>query len=115
LTLNWMTQTDLATCFGVYLADNWIFTHGELNVTRLDKKGNIIWQTGLRDIIVNIDNDQNCFILHEKFIELQDFKSNKYHLDFNGKFISDTLSETQMPYYLVYRKKSQRKWWKLWK
>ena len=114
LTLNWITQTDLSMCFGVYLADNGIFTHGELNVTRLDKKGNIIWQTGLRDIIVNIDYEKSCFILHDNFIELMDFNSNIYHLDFNGNFIGETLSETQKRYDLVDSKRNKRKWWKIW-
>ena len=114
LTLNWITQTDLATCFGVYKADNGIFTHGELNVTRLDKKGNVIWQTGLRDIIVNIDYEKSCFILYDNFIELLDFNSNKYQLDFNGNFINETLSETQKRFDLIDGKRSQRKWWKIW-
>lgn len=114
LTLNWITQTDLATCFGVYKADNGIFTHGELNVSRLDSNGNIIWQTGLRDIIVNIDYEKSCFILHDNFIELLDFNSNKYQLDFNGNFISETLSETQKRFDLNDGKRSRRKWWKIW-
>ncbi len=114
LTLNWVTQTDQATCFGVYEADNAYFTHGELQVSRLDKMGKIIWQTGLRDIIVNVDNDEPSFVLHDTFIELRDFNSNKYTIDFNGKVINETLSETQKRYDLVDKKESKRNWWKLW-
>ena len=87
LTLNWMTQVDMVTCFGIYKADNGLFTHGEIQVSRLDKQGNIIWETGLKDIIVNIDKADDCFILHDNFIELMDFNSDKYELGFDGKFI----------------------------
>src|SRR5438094_194906 len=36
LTLNWMTQVDMATCFGIYKADNGLFTHGEMSVKRFN-------------------------------------------------------------------------------
>jgi len=75
------------TCFGIYKADNGFFTHGEIQVSRLDKQGNVIWETGLRDIIVNIDKADDCFKLHDNFIELMDFNSDKYELGFDGKFI----------------------------
>jgi hypothetical protein len=114
LTLNWITHADLATCFGIYKTDIGYFVHGETQVTRIDKLGNIVWQTGLRDIILNIDNDIPCFVLQDNFIELQDFNSNKYTIDFNGKFIDETLSDTQRRFDLVDKKDTQRKWWKIW-
>ena len=97
LTLNWITQVDMATCFGINLADNGLFTHGEMSVTRLDLKGQIIWQTGLRDIIVNIEEnrEQDEFVMHDTYISLMDFNTNKYQLGFDGKFISEQLSEQQ--------------------
>jgi len=87
LKLKWVRQVDTATCFAVHQADNGIFTHGELQITRLDRKGNIIWQTGLKDSIVNIENEKDCFILREEYIELQDYNSEVYYLDFKGNFI----------------------------
>jgi len=86
LLLNWVTETDESACFAIYKANNAIFTHGEIEITRLDENGNIVWQKSLMDIIVNINNAENCFILHENHIELQDFSSNKYTIDFNGNF-----------------------------
>lgn len=114
LTLNWTTQTDQATCFGIYKADNGLFTHGELQVSRLDYNGNIVWDTGLRDIIVNVDSDDDCFKLHDKYIELLDFNSNKYKLDFDGNFIEEKLSETQKRYDLTDKKTNINPWWKIW-
>lgn len=95
LTLNWMTQVDMATCFGIYKADNGIFTHGELSVTRLDYDGIIVWETGLKDIIVRLGEnyEQDDFVIQETHISLVDYSSNKYKLGFDGKFISIELSE----------------------
>ena len=106
-------KADMATCFGIYKADNGLFTHGEISVTRLGTDGQIVWQTGLRDIIVTIDSDKDSFIMHEDYIELEDFNRNNYKLDFNGKFIEDTLSELQIRYNQI-DKQRQKKWWKIW-
>jgi len=93
LKLRWTTEVDWATCFGIYKADDGLFTHGELFVTRLETNGQIVWQAGLRDIIVTIDNDKDSFIMHDNYIELEDFERNNYKLDFNGKFIKEKLSD----------------------
>lgn len=113
LQLGWTIQVDQATCFGIYKADNGLFTHGELSVTRLGTDGQIIWQAGLRDIIVTIDSDKDSFIMHDDYIELEDFNRNNYKLDFNGKFIEDKLSDTQIRYDQI-DKRRQKKWWKIW-
>src|SRR5579871_1563272 len=54
LELKWMVQVDQSMCLGIYKADDGLFAHGELSVTRLGVDGKIIWQTGLRDIIVTV-------------------------------------------------------------
>jgi hypothetical protein len=113
LQLRWIMRADQATCFGIYKADNGLFTHGELSVTRLGTDGQIIWQTGLRDIIVTVDSDKDSFIMHDDYIELEDFLRNNYKLDFNGRFIEETLSDTQIRYNQI-DKQRQKKWWKIW-
>jgi len=121
LTLNWVTEVDIATCFGIYKADNGIFTHGELQAARLDNKGNIIWSTGVRDILVNIDSNESCFILHDTHIELMDFNGNKYEVSFDGKFMNEIISETQKEHdrideLMASRKvKDKKAWRKIWK
>ena len=114
LTLNWYSKVDPATCFGIYKADNGLFTHGEIQICRLDNKGNILWENGLRDIIVNIDSHEECFILHDTFIELMDFNSNKYKLDFNGRFLDEVLSKTQKDFDLIDKERNKKYWWKIW-
>jgi hypothetical protein len=113
LQLRWTMRADQATCFGIYKADDGLFTHGELSVTRLGTDGQIIWQTGLRDIIVTVDSDKDSFIMHDDYIELEDFLRNNYRLNFNGKIIEETLSDTQIRYNQI-DKQRQKKWWKIW-
>ncbi|MDB5283141.1 MAG: hypothetical protein JWO06_2216 [Bacteroidota bacterium] len=119
LRLNWLTAVDIATCFGIYKADGGLFTHGELTVARINMEGQIIWQTGLRDIIVNIEENrtQNEFVMHDNYINLMDFKSNTYQLDFNGKFIGEQISEEQKQWDLWLSKINRpvAPWWKFWK
>ncbi len=113
LKLRWATKVDMATCFGVYKSGDAIFTHGEVSVTRLGTDGQIVWETGLRDIIVTVDSDKESFILRDNYIELEDFNRNNYKLDFNGKFIEDKPSEKQIHYDQI-DKERQKKWWKIW-
>ncbi|MDJ1499637.1 hypothetical protein [Xanthocytophaga agilis] len=42
LTLNWIVQTDHITCFSIYSAATVFFTHGELQVSKLDRNDTII-------------------------------------------------------------------------
>ena len=120
LQLNWMIQADIATCFGIYQADNGLFTHGEMRVTRLDSNGTILWETGLKDIIVYIDEEQryqDAFVMHDNYIELMDFNGNKYQLGFDGKFISEQLSDQQKRWDIIDKKRNQKyekAWWKFW-
>ncbi|SHF85943.1 hypothetical protein SAMN05444377_1282 [Flavobacterium fontis] len=119
LKLNWITEVDMATCFGIYKADNGLFTHGEMTVKRLDHSGQIIWDIGLRDIIVNFEEnrEQEEFVLRDNYISLMDFNNNKYQLGFDGKFISEQLSEQQKRWDLIDKKRKQKNekpWWKFW-
>lgn len=118
LQLNWMVRADMATCFGIYQADNGLFTHGEISVTRLNYNGKTLWKTGLRDIIVYIDDEQryqDAFVMHDNFIALIDFSGNKYQLGFDGKFISEQISEQQKRWDINLEKdnnKHKNPWWK---
>ncbi len=119
LKLNWITEVGKVTCFGIYQADNGLFTHGEMTVARLDHSGTIIWNTQLRDIIVNVDEnrEQEEFVMHDTYISLMDFNGNKYQLGFDGKFISEQLSEQQLRFDIAleaFNEKRKKTWWKFW-
>ena len=86
LRLIWKTQADDFTCFDIFSFQKDYFVRGELNISRLNYNGEILWQTGGKEIFVNIEGKKE-FTLKENHIEAIDFDSNIYKIDFNGKFI----------------------------
>ena len=86
LKLNWMTQCDDACCFQIFKNDKGIFVHGEICASRIDTDGNIIWSAGFADILVTPDGKES-FIMHNDFIEIEDWGHNKYKLNFDGESI----------------------------
>jgi len=77
LELNWATQTDDATCFGVYDSPNHgcLFSHGELLIARLSYDGTIMWNAGGADIFTN------DFRLDGNVVRVVDFNDREYLLD----------------------------------
>lgn len=87
LGLIWQTKADSATCFEIFkIHDNYII-HGELEITKLDKDGNIIWQNSGADIFTTLDGKDN-FIITEKYILATDWGNRKYKFDFDGKTVA---------------------------
>lgn len=86
LNLNWMKKVDDATCFRIFSTNNGIFVHGEMQASKIDKLGNIIWSVGFADILVTPDGKDE-FIIKDNFIEVEDWNHRKYKLDFDGNFI----------------------------
>lgn len=81
-----MKEIDDATCFQIFNTKKGIFVHGEIQASKIDEMGNIIWSFGFADILVTPDG-KDSFILHNDFIEIEDWNHTKYKLDFDGKFI----------------------------
>jgi len=77
LDLEWHTQTDWATCFGVYhsLKHKCFISYGELEIARVSYSGEIIWQASGKDIFTN------GFVLHDDYIETIDFNDEQYRID----------------------------------
>ena len=86
LELIWKTQADQATCFQIFKHKDEFIVHGELQVTKLDKDGNKIWEFGGTDIFVSIDNEGE-FKIENDGILLTDFAKTKYKIDFDGNLI----------------------------
>ena len=57
-----------------------------MEITRLDKQGNIKWKFGGADIFVSFDNEK-AFKLKTDHIELTDFYNMKYLINFEGNSI----------------------------
>lgn len=77
LELQWATQADCATCFGIYHAmeHEGFISHGELTITRLSYEGDIVWQSGGADIFTN------GFDLHGDRVQAVDFYNRRYEFD----------------------------------
>ena len=86
LKLNWVKKLDMATCFKIFRIENDFVVHGELEITRIDSFGNIIWQFGGADIFVSLD-EQDSFHLNDDNIVLRDFTGTNYKIDFDGNII----------------------------
>jgi hypothetical protein len=86
LDLLWRTEADLATCFQIFKHQQDYIIHGELEISRIDKNGKIVWQHSGADIFVNLDG-QDEFIMTYDYILATDFENRKYKFDFDGNII----------------------------
>jgi hypothetical protein len=88
LTKCWQTQADQATCFGIYKFKDFYIVHGELEISRLDKNGKIVWQKSGADIFTTIDGIDD-FQLMDNFIIVKDFENRTYKFDYDGNDLTD--------------------------
>ncbi|MBK6834669.1 MAG: hypothetical protein IPG89_10490 [Bacteroidetes bacterium] len=86
LRLQWQTKADTATCFGIFKLQDSYIVHGELEITRLDKHGKIVWQNSGADIFTTLDSE-NTFQITDKYILATDWENRKYKFDFDGNNI----------------------------
>ena len=87
LELLWHTQVDMATCFEIAPYQDDYITHGEVEISRLNKQGEILWQFSGKDIFVSPIERTPSFTLTPKGIELVDFNYESYFIDYDGKLL----------------------------
>jgi hypothetical protein len=77
LELSWATKVDGATCFGVYYCPqhDCLLSHGELEISRLSLRGDLVWSTGGRDIF------SEGFRIIGDHVEAIDFYHGLYRID----------------------------------
>ena len=83
----WHTQVDMATCFEIVPYQDDYITHGEVEISRLNRQGEILWQFSGKDIFVSPTERTPSFTLTPKGIELIDFNYESYLIDYQGKII----------------------------
>ena len=88
LTLLWRTKVDQATCFEIFKYQDSYIVHGELEISRLDKEGRIIWQRGGADIFITIDGGPD-FEMTGDYIIAKDFQNRTYKFDYSGNDLTD--------------------------
>jgi hypothetical protein len=112
LNLEWKTVADSATCFGIHFLDKDYIVHGELDITRLDKDGKIVWQNGGRDIWITAEGIDD-FAVYDDYILATDWGYNRYKFDFDGKLLEEYKVEPRKEKQTE-EKLETKKWWKLW-
>jgi hypothetical protein len=95
LSTNWRNQYDIATCYGIYEFDEDFIVHGEIQISRINKNGEIKWNFSARDIFVNRDGKTE-FKIVENRIELVDWEGYKYELNAEGKLLSEKIVKTEL-------------------
>jgi hypothetical protein len=77
LDLVWSTEVDTATCFGIYCSPkhDCLISHGECEIARVAKSGEIVWWSSGKDIFTN------GFRLREDTIEVVDFNDEVYEIE----------------------------------
>ena len=88
LQLMWKTKTDEISCFEIFKKDNFYIVHGELEISKLNENGKILWQKGGADIFTTISGE-NVFELTEKYIIAKDWENRIYKFDYNGNEFTD--------------------------
>ena len=86
LKLQWQTKADWAACFQLFKYEDNYIVHGEVEISRLDKDGNILWQQSGADIFVTLDGGPN-FEMTDEFILVKDFNGKKYTFDYDGRYL----------------------------
>src|SRR5690606_15734362 len=83
LALKWSGQVDYVTNFSVQKLEDDLLVHGELEIIRITKLGEIKWRFGGHDIWVNNSGFPEITILYDR-IKLVDYQSNFYSIGFDG-------------------------------
>lgn len=112
LGLEWKTKADMATCFEIYHLDKDYVVHGEMEITRLDKNGQIVWQQGGRDIWTTAEGIDD-FAVYDNYILATDWDYNRYKFDFDGKLLEDYKIEPKNVL-LAREKRQTKRWWNFW-
>ena len=86
LNLIWKTQADQITCFEIFKFQDSFIIHGEMEITRLDSNGNILWQNGGTDIFTT-EKGVDDFEITDSFIRATDWENRIYKFNFDGKVI----------------------------
>lgn len=88
LGLLWRTQGDTATCFGIFTYKDDYIEHGELEISRLDAHGKILWQQSGADIFTRLDAAEDDFAITDDHILATDWGGRKYKFDSDGNLIN---------------------------
>lgn len=86
LELLWRCKGDDATCFEIFKHNDSYIVHGELEISRINRNGNIMWQRSGADIFTTPEG-LDTFIITKDYILATDWEYRKYKFNFNGELL----------------------------
>jgi hypothetical protein len=86
LNLIWKTEADQASCFEIYKFKESYIIHGEMEISRLNFNGEIMWQKSGADIFTT-EKGTDDFEITDSYIKATDWENRTYKFDFNGILI----------------------------
>ncbi len=86
LKLLWKTRSDKSTCFEIFQYKKSYIVHGEMEITRLDHDGNVLWQRSGADIFTT-EKGTDDFEITDMYIRATDWENRTYKFNFNGEVI----------------------------
>jgi hypothetical protein len=86
LILKWKTKVDEITAFQIFKLDGGYVVHGELEITKINKEGDILWQNSGRDIFITPEG-KNDFEIKDSYIQAKDWDHQIYKWNFDGEEI----------------------------
>lgn len=66
LNLLWVSKCDWATCFGIYSYKNDFIINGELEISKINDDGHVLWKYSDRDIFTSLSSDEQFNIVEDK-------------------------------------------------
>ncbi|MFK7907789.1 MAG: hypothetical protein AB8B69_21830 [Chitinophagales bacterium] len=88
LEIEWFGRLDCATNFSINPFKGDFIIHGELEILRVNRKGEIKWRFGSKDIFV-MENEEDNFQIKNDWIEAKDWEGYKYKINENGNEIKE--------------------------
>ena len=83
LCILWSVQVDMATAFQIIRMHDDLIVHGELNISRLNQNGKIIWTESGSDIFVT-ESGKNDFKIENDRILAESWDGRKYTFNYDG-------------------------------
>ncbi|TGJ98687.1 hypothetical protein EHQ53_12255 [Leptospira langatensis] len=86
LELRWQSQVDTFSCFGIYKIADGFIVHGELEITRINTTGKIIWQHSGSDIFTTSDGI-DTFKIENNIIYAKSWDNRLYQFTLSGEIL----------------------------
>jgi len=87
LNLLWKTKADITTCFQIFKYQQDYIVHGEVEISRINEWGAIVWQKSGADIFVRLKGSGGDFLIADSYIFAKDWENREYKFDFDGNII----------------------------